>query len=91
MLTKDDKKFILKTITFAITENNKILDKKFEEVNNQIKNLVRDTVDLFEATNSAIIKSEERLSEKIDDIKGAIVNHEHRIEKIEDKVFPISA
>lgn len=97
MLTNDDKKFILDTITFAITQNNKVLGKRFDETNKRISDLTIDVVDLFEATNSAILKTEERLSEKIDklsekvsDIDNSVDNHDRRIEKLEEKVFTIS-
>ena len=80
MLTNDDKKFILQA-----------LDKRFDK-------LGEDVVDLFKATNFEIINVEKKLSEKIDklsdkvdDINGVIVNHEHRVEKLEEKIFSITA
>jgi len=102
MLTKGDKKFILDTITFAITQNNKIIgkrfdvidrkfdliDKKFGEVNEKISNLTTDVVDLFESTNSAMMKSEERLSDKIDkvnkNLSEKINDTNERIDKISE-------
>ena len=119
MLTNDDKKFIVNTITFAITENNKVLDKKFEAIDRRfdgidkkftsidkrfdtmdkkidslgksLGKLTEDTVELFTITNKLLEKVNLNLGDKIDAINGVIVNHEHRIEKIEEKVFPISA
>mgnify|MGYP001563344160 CR=1 FL=1 len=92
MLTKDDKKFITEILDLKINE---ALDKKFKE-NNDI--LVKDILDLFTVTNSRIDKVNENLSERIDkvldqlkDHNDIIDTHERRIEKVEEKVFSISA
>ena len=111
MLTADDKKFIINTITFAITENNKVLDKKFDVIDRRfdvidrrfdmmdkkidslgksLGKLAEDTVELFTITNKRLEEVNLNLGNKIDAINGVIVNHEHRIEKIEEKVFTIS-
>lgn len=122
MLTKDDKKFILNTITFAITENNKILDKRFNSIDKRfdkvdekfnkidkkfgevdkrfdkldkkidtldksLGKLAADTVELFTITNKRLEEVNQNLGDKIDAINGVIVNHEYRIEKVEEKVF----
>ncbi|MEK7633276.1 MAG: hypothetical protein AAB437_00335 [Patescibacteria group bacterium] len=109
MLTKDDKKFILNTITVAVAKNNDVLFKRFDDLDKKfdkrIDNLATDVIDLFEATNSVIKKLDNKLSNKIDitneridkvldqlkDHNDIIDTHERRIEKVEEKVFSISA
>jgi uncharacterized protein YoxC len=87
MLTKDDKKFIID----SIKSNNDVL--------------VKDMLDLFNATNAIIKKVDDKLNNKIDqtneridrildqlqDDDESINDHEKRMGKIEDRVFPISA
>ncbi|VVA44019.1 conserved hypothetical protein [Candidatus Roizmanbacteria bacterium] len=108
MLTKDDKKFILDTITFAITKNNKIVEKRFDIIDKRFDSmdkrfdsmdkkidlldkslgkLSEETVELFTITNKRLEEVNQNLGDKIDAINGVIVNHEHRIEKVEEKVF----
>ncbi len=80
MLTKDDKKFIVDTITFAITKNNEIIDKKFSK-------LTTDAIDLFNATNSAIQKLDDKLSEKIEEVNKNLSEKIDDTNERIDKVF----
>ena len=102
MLTKDDKKYIS---TEVATQISNALNK-----NNDI--LVKEMIDLFNATNSVIEKLDTKLSGKIDDTNKrldetnerverildnqnrdfeSIENLEKRTEKLEEKVFSVSA
>ncbi|EKE06049.1 MAG: hypothetical protein ACD_19C00103G0003 [uncultured bacterium] len=87
MLTKDDKKYISGTVSKAISgalvKNNKIL--------------VKEMVGLFTASDSYIKEVDEKLSDKIDRVldqlktdDNSISDHDKRIGKLEEKVFPIT-
>ncbi len=77
MLTKDDKKFITDTVTFAIAKNNEVM--------------IKEMLGLFDANNSAMMKMEDRLSKQISGVNDNLDTDERRIEKLEEKVFTISA
>jgi len=80
MLTKDDRKFILKALNKRFEENNKVLDKKYGERND---NLVRDVIDLFTVTNERIDKFDEKLSDRIDVVNK---NIGQKIDDINEKI-----
>ena len=80
MLTTQDKKYI----TDSIKTNN--------------EDLLKEIIELFDATNNRIDQVNEKLSQRIDKVldqlkshHDVLNNHERRIEKAEEKVFPISA
>ncbi|NCO88433.1 hypothetical protein COW98_01865 [Candidatus Roizmanbacteria bacterium CG22_combo_CG10-13_8_21_14_all_35_9] len=79
MLTKDDRKFI--------TE---LLDERFKK-NNEV--LVKEMVELFNTTNERIDDTNERIDKVLDQLKDRndfLDTHERRIEKLEEKVFPVA-
>lgn len=91
MLTKDDKKFIVDSITGAILKNNVVLIERLDEAVNKlghkfekrIDNLSKDVVDLFEATNSVIKKVDNKLSDKIDKVNEDLSD---RIDRVLDQL-----
>ncbi|KKQ01408.1 MAG: hypothetical protein US11_C0009G0020 [Candidatus Roizmanbacteria bacterium GW2011_GWA2_36_23] len=95
MLTKSDKKFIQDSVKDIITENNKSVKKTIDDaitINNEV--LIKEIMDLFSATNERISQVEVKLGGKIDkalqqlkDHNDILDNHEHRLDKVEDKVF----
>lgn len=72
MLTKDDKKFIVDIVTGAITKNNDVL--------------VKEMIDLFNATNSVIEKVDNKLSNKIDKTNERIDDTNERIDRVLDNL-----
>jgi len=94
MLTKDDKKFIEE----LISKNNEILVKEMidlfnttnaviEKVDNKLSNKMDKTNERIDDTNEKIDRVLNNLSNNFDSIEDL----EKRTEKLEDKVFPISA
>ena len=80
---KDVKK--LKEV-FATKDDLKALDKRFEQIDNNIESLVKDVVTVIEMvgdTNQKLDKINNKITEN-DDI---LENHEKRLDKVEDKVF----
>lgn len=102
MLTKEDKKFIKS----LLKENNGYLVKEmvglFNASNSYIKEVdekLSDKIDnVDEKLSDKIDKIDEKLSTKIDRVldqlktdDNSINDHERRINKLEEKAFPISA
>ena len=93
MLTQDDKKYLDKLFDKKFESVDKrfdAMDKKIDSFGKSLGKLAEDTVELFTITNKRLEEVNLNLGNKIDAINGVIVNHEHRIEKIEEKVFTIS-
>jgi len=102
MLTKDDKKFISELLDKRFKKNNEILVKNmldlFTVTNERIDKLNKKLSDRIDSVNKNLSEKIDDTDERIDkvfnhlrDDFGSIEDHERRIEKVEEKVFPISA
>jgi len=97
MLTNDDKKYldnlfdkkfeIVDKRFDAVDKRFNLLDEKINLLDKSLGKLAEETVELFNITNKQLEEVNQNLGDKIDAINGVIVNHEYRIEKIENKVF----
>src|SRR3989339_340188 len=98
MLTKDDKKYISGTVSKAISgalvKNNKILIKEmvglFTASNSYIKEVNEKLSDKIDKVEVKLIDKIDKVLDQLKTDDNSINDHNKRIGKLEEKVFPIN-